>query len=127
MKIIQNFTLKYSKHICLLILFFCVNVVSTSVYAVDPGFAKCDGNDTAICKTNPNLIGGILGQVISILLFFAGTIAVIMIIVGGLRYITSDGDAGKASQAKNTIIYAIVGLVVAIMSYGIVAFIVGRL
>ena len=127
MKILQNFSTKYSKYTYLVISIFCIGVISTHVYAADSGISECSGNDAAICKTNPSLISGILGTVISILLFIAGTIAVIMIIVGGLRYITSDGDAGKASQAKNTIIYAIVGLVVSIMSYGIVAFVVGRL
>ena len=85
-------------------------------------------SNTTICKSSPtSLTSGILGNVISILLFLAGTIAVIMIIVGGIRYITSDGDANKAGQAKNTIIYAIIGLVVAVLSYGIVAFVLGRL
>lgn len=87
-----------------------------------------DAGKTAICESSAtSLTGGILGNVINILLFLAGTIAVIMIIIGGIRYITSDGDANKAGQAKNTIIYAIIGLVVAVLSYGIVAFVLGRL
>lgn len=87
----------------------------------------CSGNDSVVCKSAPgDLTGGVLKNVISILLYVAGTIAVIMIIVGAIRYITSDGDANKASQAKNTIIYAVIGLVVAIMSFGIVNFVIGR-
>jgi heme A synthase len=88
----------------------------------------CNGSDTAVCKSAPSdLTNGVLKNVISILLYVAGTIAVIMIIVGAIRYITSDGDSSKAAQAKNTIMYAVVGLVVAVMSFGIVTFVVGRL
>jgi len=90
--------------------------------------AACNGNDSYICKTAPSdLTGGVLKNAISVLLYVAGTIAVIMIIIGAIRYITSDGDSSKASQARLTIIYAVVGLVVAIMSFGIVNFVIGRL
>lgn len=110
-------------------------IIGTTLLLPSPLFAdKLDpcGSDgagkTTICETSAtSLTGGILGNVINILLFLAGTIAVIMIIIGGIRYITSDGDANKAGQAKNTIIYAIIGLVVAVLSYGIVAFVLGRL
>ena len=99
-------------------------VSATTSLAVDP----CTGSDTAICKSSPaDLTGGVLKNVISILLYIAGTIAVIMIIIGAIRYITSDGDASKAAQAKNTIIYSVVGLIVAVMSFGIVSFVLGRL
>jgi hypothetical protein len=90
--------------------------------------AACTGNgDTVVCKSAPSDITAILKSVISILLTIAGIIAVIMIVIGAIRYITSDGDPGKASTARQTVIYAIVGLVVAIMSYGIVNFVVGKL
>jgi hypothetical protein len=52
---------------------------------------------------------------------------VIMIIVAGLRYVTSNGDPQTASKAKNTIIYAIIGLVIAILSYAIVNFVLSQL
>lgn len=116
--------------IIIAIIFFTLTTVgmaalpSTPVAAVD----ACSGSDTAVCTSSVgDLTGGILKDVISILLYIAGTIAVIMIIIGAIRYITSDGDAGKASQAKNTIIYDVVGLVVAVMSFGIVTFVLGRL
>lgn len=99
-------------------------LAATTTMAID----SCSGSDTAICKSAPeDLTSGVLKNVISILLYVAGTIAVIMIIVGAIRYITSDGDSSKAAQAKNTIIYAVIGLVVAVMSFGIVTFVVGRL
>jgi hypothetical protein len=46
-----------------------------------------------------------------------------MLIVGGLRYITSNGDAQGATSAKNTILYAIIGLIVAILAYAIINFV----
>lgn len=63
-------------------------------------------------------------RIINVLLFIIGVIAVIMIIVGGLRYILSNGDQSQVSAAKNTILYSIVGLVVAIMAYAIVGFVI---
>lgn len=91
--------------------------------------AKDSGNEnTTLCTTSvQDLTGGILKNVINALLLIAGVIAVIMVIVGGIRYITSDGDSNKANQAKNTILYAVIGIVVAVMSYSIVNFVIGRL
>lgn len=63
--------------------------------------------------------------VVNIMLFLLGAIAVIMIIIGGIRYATSNGDSSQTKAAKDTILYAVVGLVVAIMAYAIVNFIVG--
>ncbi len=58
--------------------------------------------------------------VINVMLFIIGILSVIMIIYGGIRYVISTGDATKVTNAKNTIIYAVVGLVIAIMAYAIV-------
>jgi hypothetical protein len=58
--------------------------------------------------------------VVNVLLFVNGIISVIMIIVGGLRYVTSAGNASAVTGAKNTIIYAVIGLVVAFLAFAIV-------
>lgn len=63
--------------------------------------------------------------VVNILLFVLGAIAVIMIIIGGIRYTTSNGDASSIKGAKDTILYAVIGLVVAILAYAIVNFVLG--
>lgn len=63
--------------------------------------------------------------VVNIMLFILGAIAVIMIIIGGIRYAISNGDASSIKAAKDTILYAVIGLVVAIMAYAIVNFVVG--
>lgn len=57
------------------------------------------------------------------LLFILGAIAVIMIIVGGIRYVLSAGEGAAVKSAKNTILYAVVGLVIAILAYAIVNFV----
>ena len=67
----------------------------------------------------------IVGSVISLLLFVLGIAAVFMIILGGFRYVTSNGDSGKLESAKNTILYSVVGLVVAIFAYALVNFTLG--
>jgi hypothetical protein len=59
--------------------------------------------------------------------FWTGIIAVIVIIIGGFRYSTSMGDPGKATKAKSTIIYGVVGLVIALLAFSIVLFIFDKL
>ena len=58
------------------------------------------------------------------LLFLIGAISVIMLIIGGIRYVVSGGDSTAVQNAKNTILYAIVGVVVAILAYAVVNFVI---
>jgi len=106
--------------------------LSTSVGAVTPFDEACKGaaSQTAVCKgTDDRILGsnGILTRVINILLTIIGIIAVIVIIVGGIRYTTSYGDAGQVKLARETIVYAVVGLIVAIMAFALVNFVIVRL
>jgi uncharacterized membrane protein len=64
--------------------------------------------------------GSIFTIIVNILLFVIGAISVIMLIVGGIRYTVSAGDASAVTGAKNTIMYAIVGLVVAFLAFAVV-------
>ena len=68
---------------------------------------------------------GIASKVVNVMLFIVGILAVIMIIFSGIRYITAHGDKGQIESAKNTLIYSIVGLVVAIIAYAIVSWVTG--
>ncbi|HXH04804.1 MAG TPA: hypothetical protein VNI82_00035 [Candidatus Nitrosotenuis sp.] len=70
---------------------------------------------------------GIFQTVTNILLFIVGAIAVIMLIIGGIRYVVSGGDQSAVTAAKNTILYAIVGIVVAILAYAAVQFVTNAL
>jgi len=67
-------------------------------------------------------VTSVVPVVVNILSFIVGVAAVIMLIIGGLKYITSSGDPNSISSAKNTILYAIIGLIVAAFAQGIVRF-----
>jgi hypothetical protein len=69
--------------------------------------------------------GGMFQTITNVLLFIIGAIAVIMLIVGGIRYTVSAGDSNAITSAKNTILYAIVGIVVAILAYAVVNWVIG--
>lgn len=68
----------------------------------------------------------IIKNVINLLSMLVGVVAVIMFIVGGFRYITSAGDSSKVSSAKNTLVYAIIGLVVVALAQAIVLFVLNK-
>jgi len=69
-------------------------------------------------------LGDRIKTIVNILLYLLGAIAVVMIVIGGIRYATSNGDASAVTSAKNTILYAVIGLVVAILAYAIVNFVI---
>ncbi|MDO8265396.1 MAG: hypothetical protein Q7T41_00470 [Candidatus Saccharibacteria bacterium] len=77
-------------------------------------------------NTAAERIDEIVSQIINILSLAVGVVAVVMIIVGGFRYITSGGDSGNVTGAKNTILYAVVGLVVVALAQVIVRFVVDK-
>lgn len=99
----------------------------TSTIASDPlaGGAGCAQGT----KTADNLFGtgGIFQTIVNVLLFLIGAIAVIMLIIGGVRYVISGGDQAQVTSAKNTILYAIVGIVVAFLAYAAVNFVMTQL
>jgi hypothetical protein len=76
-----------------------------------------------------NLVGqsGLLTQITTTVLYIVGIISVFMLIFGGIRYITSGGDSKKVTEAKNTILYAIIGLVIAVLSFAIVQFVLSAI
>lgn len=70
--------------------------------------------------------GGAFTTVTNVLLYVIGAISVIMLIIGGIRYVLSSGDSAAVTSAKNTILYAVVGVIVAILAYAIVNFVIGN-
>lgn len=70
---------------------------------------------------------GIITTITNILLFVAGALAVIMIIWGGLRYATSGGNSANVTAAKNTVLYAIVGLIIAFLAFAVVNWLLGAI
>lgn len=69
----------------------------------------------------------IFTKVVNILLFIIGAVSVIMLIIGGIKYTISGGDTGQVTSAKNTILYAVIGLVVAFLAFAIVNWVLGSL
>lgn len=71
--------------------------------------------------------GTLFGRISSILIFIVGAVSVIMIVFGGFRYVTSAGDTARVKGAKDTILYAVIGLVFALIATAIVSFVEGNL
>jgi cytochrome bd-type quinol oxidase subunit 2 len=86
--------------------------------------AGCQGKTLT---TNGHGGHGYLFDLFNTLLLVAGTLAVIFIIIGGLNYITSEGDPEKTGNAKSTLQYAVIGLVVVAASEAIVSFVTSRI
>ena len=79
------------------------------------------------CKENGSeTLNGVLKRIINIFSIVVGAVSVIMIIIGGFRYIISAGDSNGVTGAKNTILYALVGLVVVLFSQIIVRFVLSN-
>ena len=71
--------------------------------------------------------GGVITTITNMLLFVVGLLSVVMIIIGGLRYVTSGGNSTSVTAAKNTIMYAIVGLVISFLAFAAINFVLGAL
>ena len=81
----------------------------------DPALA-----DSAVCQSSDDNAGNMIKIVIDTLLFITGILSVIMIIVGGVLYTISSGDQANVTKARNTITYAVVGLIVSLAAFAIV-------
>lgn len=96
------------------------DVVSAAT-TLSGGLEAAKGTDVpGTISTDQN---GTVQKVINFMLYVVGILSVVMLIWGGIRYTTSAGDAGKVTSAKNTILYALIGLVVAVLAYAIVQFV----
>lgn len=97
-----------------------VTYASTATDAIQKGVNDVGGTDSG----NNVSLETRVKDVTNVLLFVVGAIAVIMIIVGGVRYVVSGGEGSAVKNAKNTIMYAVIGLVVAILAYALVNFVI---
>lgn len=78
-----------------------------------------------LCSLNSNDFGGIVGSAVTLAFIIAVVIALAFLIYGGIRWILSGGDKAGVETARNTIVAAIVGLVVIFLSYFILQFVIG--
>jgi hypothetical protein len=105
-----------------------VGAMVESARAIPPEQAACEGSGgiwTGVwpngkCAQGPRTVPGTIKSVGNVLIFITGAISVLMIVIGGFRYTISAGDQGAITGAKNTILYAVVGLVVSVAAYAIV-------
>lgn len=81
------------------------------------------GDPVGSCVASDGGLETIVRTIISTIIFVVGILAVIMIILGGISYATSQGDSSKVKKGKDTILYGIVGLVISILAYAIVQFV----
>ena len=103
---------------------FLMNTPGVSALTLREGVeaARCDG-----CPADLFGDGGVFKQITNTLIYIVGVIAVVMLVFGGIKYVISGGDAKKVTDAKNTVLYAIIGLVIAFVSYAIVTFVISAL
>ena len=112
----------------LLTIGFGVALVTAPVSALGEGGAPAGINAARGDNTPSNLVNGdssIVRRAINIMLFGVGVLSVVMLIFGGFRYVISGGKKESVTNAKNTILYAIIGLLVAVFAYAIINFILG--
>lgn len=89
-------------------------------------FDDTGSSDCELSGAPSETLTNIIKQIINIVSVVVGVVAVIMIVFGGFKYITSGGDSSNVSSAKNTIIYAIIGLVIVALAQFIVRFVLDR-
>lgn len=110
-------------------------MLATAANVLDPA---CQGNNVApLCKenqksqttTNNSIYGpnGILTRIVNILSILIGIAGVIAIIIGGFRYVVASGDPGNIDRAKSTILFALIGIAVAVGAQAIILLVIRRL
>lgn len=99
----------------------CKGILSTETGNFDPNVRA-----GSCAESGERSLSGMARRIIDIFSIVVGTVSVIMIIIGGFRYIISGGDSTGVTAAKNTILYAIVGLVIVLFSQVIVRFVISN-
>lgn len=115
---------------------FALTVSSVPVFAAEDTGLSIGGGASAAQGTGQSacLFGNedgcdqsktpIFRIITNVLLFIIGAVSVIMLIIGGIRYTVSQGDSSAVTSAKNTILYSIIGLIVAILAYAAINFVI---
>jgi len=103
--------------------FAFVPVSTVGAQALD-GVCASNQGDSAVCANKDDKAEGFVGTLVNVLLYILGAISVIVLIIGGILYVISGGNSSSVAKAKNTITYAIVGLIVSFLAYAIVNWVV---
>ncbi len=110
----------------------CVMVKDGDEYITIYGKSSSDCAKASSLTTNPenckgNDLNTMIRTIINGIIFAVGMVAVVMIILGGVNYATSQGDPGKVKKGKDTIMYGIIGLVISILAFAIINFVLGMI
>ncbi len=100
---------------------FATDICETDVCTLD------NASENPVCNQCGGGVGKPFENIMNLILAAVGLIAVIVIIIAGVTISTSSGDAGKVAKGKRTIIYALIGLVIALAAWGIVKFVADAL
>ena len=105
--------------------------VFTPAVSAANGINICsDGNENSVYCQNKDKgegqVNGIIKTIVEVLLMAVGAISIIMIVIGGILFALSSGDAQKAAKARSTVLYAVVGLAVSLFASAIVNFVFNR-
>lgn len=92
---------------------------STSNQKIGTNVKVVGNGDNTLWSDVKNIINAIIGAL--------GIVAVVIIIIGGVNYMTSSGDAGKVKKAKDTILYGVIGLVICVLAFAIVNFVISNI
>ena len=110
---------------------FIIGFGSTSTFAapgLKQGYKTATPDNVPPCMfTGSTCTNGVVTTIANTALFIIGSVAVLMLIYGGIRYTISGGDEKAITSAKNTILYSVIGIVVAVAAYAIVNFVIGTL
>lgn len=110
-------------------------VLSGEVYAASEGNVDCpagslnsEAKNKALCNVKSDAAGasnlfGTIQTAVNVVLSVLGIVTVLMIVLGGVNYTTSQGDPGKTKKAKDTIVFGIIGLIIAMLAFAIVNFV----
>lgn len=118
--------MKYAFPMILVLGLLAVTMIPHNVLAL----TLQEGAEAARCDGCPAELFGPTGafrQITNTILYIVGIIAVVMLIIGGIKYVVSGGDSKKVTDAKNTVLYAIIGLVISVFAYAIVNFVISAL
>lgn len=88
---------------------------------------ELDSTSCAADSDSAGILNGVIQPILQTLILVIGAVSVVVIVIGGLMYVLSAGDANNVKRAKDTIMYAAIGLIVALIAQTIVSFVIGAL
>ncbi len=108
-----------------------MSILVHHLYLLATAAAEDCGNNVkaVICASNTGIpggnsdLGGVVSKVMRAVFGIMGAIAVIVVIFGGLQYVLSSGDPKRTARAKETILYAVIGIVISLSAFAIVSFV----